>query len=397
MTPRFPRPLMACCAVLALAACDPDGTFDMDLRNFGRNGLDTTAAARTAVQPRPTPDARGVISYPTYQVAVARRGETVAQVAARLGVDAAALARYNAINPDTVLGKDEVLALPTRVAEPAGAAPGGAPNPGALSAERIDITSIASGAIDRAEAGQPRTAAAAPASRVTAGPEPVRHKVARGETAYSISRYYGVPVKSLAEWNGLPPDLTVREGQYLMIPVASARQPAARETTTSTTQPGVGSPTPVPPSAAAPLPAEAPPRASAPVDTSSAPDLSGQKTAASAARMLMPVSGAIIRPYVKKKNDGVDIAAAPGTAVKAADAGTVAAITKDTEQVPILVLRHANGLLTVYANIDAISVKKGDNVKRGQTIAKVRSSDPGFLHFEIRKGFESVDPMPYLQ
>ena len=64
---------------------------------------------------------------------------------------------------------------------------------------------------------------------------------------------------------------------------------------------------------------------------------------------------------------------------------------------PILVVRHAGNLLTVYANIDAIAVKKGDKVKRGQAIAKVRASDPAFLHFEVRQGFDSVDPMPYLQ
>ena len=111
----------------------------------------------------------------------------------------------------------------------------------------------------------------------------------------------------------------------------------------------------------------------------------------------MPVQGSIIRGYQKKKNDGVDISASPGTPVGAASDGTVAAITKDTQGVPILVIRHAKDLLTVYANIDGIAVKKGDKVKRGQAIAKVRASDPAFLHFEVRQGFDSVDPMPYLQ
>jgi len=113
--------------------------------------------------------------------------------------------------------------------------------------------------------------------------------------------------------------------------------------------------------------------------------------------MQMPVSGAIIRPYVKKRNDGIDIASTAGTPVKAAAAGTVAAITKDTEQVPILVLRHDSGLLTVYANIDDITVAKGAKVSRGQTIAKVRAGEPSFVHFEVRNGYDSVDPLPYLQ
>lgn len=46
-------------------------------------------------------------------------------------------------------------------------------------------------------------------------------------------------------------------------------------------------------------------------------------------------------------------------------------------------------------NIDAISVKKGDSVKAGQAIAKVRAGAQG-LHFRVRKGYDSVDPMPYL-
>ena len=139
-----------------------------------------------------------------------------------------------------------------------------------------------------------------------------------------------------------------------------------------------------------------PPKASEPVNKSAAPDL-GAGRSATQSQMAMPVSGSIIRPYVKKKNDGIDIAASAGTPVKAAATGTVAAITKDTEQVPILVLRHPDGLMTVYANIDKISVAKGDTVKRGQTIAQIRSGGDGYLHFEVRQGFDSVDPVPYLE
>ena len=64
---------------------------------------------------------------------------------------------------------------------------------------------------------------------------------------------------------------------------------------------------------------------------------------------------------------------------------------------PILVIKHAGGVLTVYANIDGIKVAKGDTVKRGQTVAVVRQGDPAFLHFEVRKGVDAVDPMTYLQ
>lgn len=386
-------------SALALAACDPNGNFDIDMRNFGRGGFDTTEAARNATLPRPATDDRGVISYPTYQVVVARRGDTVQTVADRIGMPGTELASYNAIAPGAVLREGEVLALPRRVA-------GGAPAPTAgAPAGSIDVTTIASGAIDRAEqSGTGRS----PAIGTAPGPksvttstigqtEPVRHRVQRGETSYSIARLYGVDVKALGDWNGLGPDLSVREGQTLMIPIASAKAPGA-VTTAVVTAPGQGSPTPTPPSATKPLPAEKTTPAAEAVKTPPAPDLGAQKTAASAStRLAMPVSGKIIRGYQKKKNDGIDIAASAGAPVAAAGDGTVAAITKDTEQVPILVLRHDGNLLTVYANIDGIAVAKGDRVKRGQAIAKVRSSDPAFLHFEVRQGFDSVDPMPYLQ
>jgi murein DD-endopeptidase MepM/ murein hydrolase activator NlpD len=111
----------------------------------------------------------------------------------------------------------------------------------------------------------------------------------------------------------------------------------------------------------------------------------------------MPADGSIIRGYVPKKSPGIDIAAAAGSPVRAAAEGTVAAITKDTDQVPILILRHADNILTVYANIDAIKVAKGDTVTRGQTIAVVRAGSPTFLRFEVRNGIDAVDPMPFLQ
>lgn len=111
----------------------------------------------------------------------------------------------------------------------------------------------------------------------------------------------------------------------------------------------------------------------------------------------MPVDGRIIRAYSPGRNEGIGIAASAGTNVRAAAAGTVAAITRTTGNVNIMVIRHDDGLLTVYANIDSLNVAKDARVSQGQTIGKVAAGDPSFLHFEVRRGQESVDPMRFLQ
>ena len=140
---------------------------DFDFRGNAISG------ARVETAPRPEPDASGLISYESYQVVVARRGDTVAEVAERVGLTSAELASFNGRATSDVLRDGEVLALPRRVT----AGDGGG----------TDIASIARGAIDEAEPG--RTAAA---PEVQPGTEPVRHRVGRGETAYSIARLYGV-------------------------------------------------------------------------------------------------------------------------------------------------------------------------------------------------------------
>lgn len=381
---------MAPVALVALAAGCTE-PLDFDLR--GQIGaFNTTEAAQgSKTADRPKPDANGLITYPTYQVAVARRGDTVTSVAARLGLSAQELARYNGIDPEVPLRSGEVLALPRKVTPPTN-------NTSAASAGGVDIASLAGSAIDSAPDTSVTASPLPPAPKpeVQAGPEPVRHKVARGETAYTISRLYGVPVKSLGEWNGLNSDFAIREGQYLLIPVPDTPAPKAAVAAPAVTAPGTGSATPTPPSATAPLPSESVKPAAAPVEAPKTELAPATKPANSGAAMVYPVQGKIIRPYKKGRNDGIDISGSGGTAVKAAAAGTVAAITKDADDVPIIVLRHADNLLTVYANVTGISVSKGSKVSRGQAIAKLRAED-AYVHFEVRNGFESVDPLPYLQ
>jgi murein DD-endopeptidase MepM/ murein hydrolase activator NlpD len=391
-TPTSRRAIFASVALLALAACDDNFNlqgqdFDWDVRNLG-GVFDTTDAARNLPN-RPRPDNRGVISYPNYQVVVAQRGETVRQIATRLNLDANQLAAFNGVDADVALRRDEIVALPARVAEPSPAT--GAVTSGPIQPPSVDVTTLAGDAINRA--GEQTTAPTAQAAQT--GAEPTRHRVARGETAFQIARLYDVPVAALAEWNGLGSDLTVREGQQLLIPVAGATPPSP----TATEAPGAGSRTPTPPSAVVPLPeVDVTPETpqTAPV-APPAPDLgTTAATPATSAPFIFPVQGSIIREYNPGRNEGIDIGVPAGTAVKAAADGTIAAITQNTNGAQIIVMRHTGNILTVYVNVDDLSVSKDTRVSQGQTIAQVAAGTPSFLHFEVRDGLESVDPADYL-
>ena len=400
--PRFTQSgsiLAASIAMISLSACDGQGNlqsrnFDWDLRNLG-DGFNTAEAAANLPN-RPRPDDRGVISYPNYQVVVANRGETVRQIATRLNLDANELAAYNGVDADVALRRDEIVALPSRVAEPSPAT--GAETTGPIQPPTVNVTTLASDAIDRA--GQ-QTVAPVSTEPLTPAPqtgeEPNLHRVARGETAFQIARLYNIPVASLAEWNGLGSDLTIREGQQLMIPVAGATPPSPAAPAPAVEAPGTGSATPTPPSAAAPLPEEdatpQAPEVTAPVP---APDIGEATTPATSAPFIYPVQGSIIRAYNPGRNEGIDIEASAGTTVQAAAAGTVAAITQNTNGAQIIVIRHTGSILTVYVNVENLAVSKDDTVTQGQGIASIAAGSPSFLHFEVRDGLDSVDPADFL-
>ncbi|HSG54408.1 MAG TPA: peptidoglycan DD-metalloendopeptidase family protein, partial [Paracoccaceae bacterium] len=368
------RLLMTGAALAALGACD---NFDADLRDIG-NGFDTSRAVQD-MPGRPRPDDRGVITYPTYQVVVAKQDDTIRGIAIRLGLDVNELATYNGIEPDVILRRDEIIALPRMLSDATAL-------PAAPTAQPLDVTAVATSALDRAgtvtatplDPVAPAMPAAAPAPAAPAGPEPIRHQIQRGETVFALSRLYNVPVRTIAEWNGLDSEFTVRTGQFLLIPQGQTAAHAAQVVEA----PGAGSVTPVPPSAATPLPSPASAAPLPPAATPPAPDL-GTPTQTASSRLSQPVQGSIFRAYAPGTNEGIDIAAPAGTPVKAADAGTVAAVTTNTSGVAIVVIKHSDGLLTVYTNIDSLTVNKNDTVSRGQTIGKIRASDPSFLHFEV--------------
>ena len=113
-----------------------------------------------------------------------------------------------------------------------------------------------------------------------------------------------------------------------------------------------------------------------------------------------PARGRIIQGFKAGGNDGIDISVPAGTSVRAAESGVVVYSGDGLKGYGNLVLiKHPNGYVTAYANNAELDVKRGEQVKRGQVIAK--SGESGNvtapqLHFELRKGSTPVDPTSYL-
>ncbi len=209
------------------------------------------------------------------------------------------------------------------------------------------------------------------------------HRVERGETVYGISRRYNLQMSELMRVNGISPPYRIFIGQELLIPTVPA-------TTTRDSAP------------AAPAPAQAatPPPKATPKQIAALP-----KPAPRASRTFeWPVKGRIVSRFGSqangRHNDGINISAARGSTVVAAENGVVAYAGNELRGFGNLVLlRHADGYMTAYAHNESLLVGRGATVRKGQPIARVGSTGSVAqpqLHFEIRKGRKAVDPLRHL-
>ncbi len=119
-----------------------------------------------------------------------------------------------------------------------------------------------------------------------------------------------------------------------------------------------------------------------------------------AAGFVWPTYGLLTQRFWLPAHPAIDIGASTGTPVVAADEGTV--ITAGWSSVGygnLILLRHPDGFVTLYAHLSSIDVNYGDYVARGQRIGAVgstgRSTGP-HLHFEIQTGGRSYNPLVYL-
>jgi len=121
------------------------------------------------------------------------------------------------------------------------------------------------------------------------------------------------------------------------------------------------------------------------------------------AKFLWPAAGRIIINMCgdpRAARDGLDVALPPGAEVRSIDRGVVAYAGNELKGYGNLILiRHPDGWASAYSHVGRMRVKRGDPVKRGQTIATAPGADfddPLPFHFELRLKSEWMDPRPYL-
>lgn len=127
--------------------------------------------------------------------------------------------------------------------------------------------------------------------------------------------------------------------------------------------------------------------------------------ASSGGGMQWPVQGQVIKSFgvdeKGQRNDGINIAATSGTAVGAADSGTVAHVGNQARGFGNLVLvKHPGGKISIYGHLQQTAVKVGDQVSAGQKIGTVGTSggvSQPQLHFELRQGKTPLNPTEYLK
>lgn len=267
-------------------------------------------------------------------------------------------------------------------------------------------------------------------------PAPRAYRVRAGDSVMILSRMFGLSPQEILSRNHLSATTPLRVGQVLSLP--SATGPTRTSTAPAYVQmvsyhpapvqrmdlrsdipvaaPRMGLMTPPPqkpmaqaasftpaPTIARPLP-QAQGEAPAVQRQLSPLQLSSYVPARAGNRFMRPVNGQVLSRYGAKSgglyNEGVNIAAPRGSAVRAADNGRVVYVGSGAKGYGNLVLiKHADGYITAYAHMDKVLVTDGQIISRGESIGTVGSTgnvDRAQLHFEIRKGRTSIDPVAML-
>ena len=316
-----------------------------------------------SVPARPAPAPTGHWTWDGGSPVTVTSGETVESIARKHGVPASAIMETNGFREGATLRPGQRVVIPRYVSASA-------------------------------------TQAAAPTSQASVVPRATEnvHIVAPGESMMGIARRHGVSITALAHANNIQPYAKISIGDRLTIPgghhVAERQAPA----------PQVAQPRTVAVEKVASAPTQVARIATPETHATTESVTQTAEAAGSMPSFRWPVKGRIIAAFGAKsngaQNDGINLAVPEGTPIKAADDGVVAYSGNELKGYGNLVLiRHANGYVSAYANASELLVKRGDTIKRGQVIAHAGQTGnvtSPQLHFEIRKGSTPVDPTKYL-
>ncbi len=243
------------------------------------------------------------------------------------------------------------------------------------------------------------------------------HTVAQGETLYGLARRYGMSATSLADYNDISEPGRLRIGQTLRVPlpvtvplaVAARSLAAAVQPNDGTLPPAAPQKPPSPATLTSPVPASVAlvplkPHPAGPAKLADAlrPGPLPRKSPPGKLVLQWPVTGTVTSHFGRRKgraHDGIDIGAPMGTQVRAAADGDVVFADTHRGYGNVVILRHADGVMTIYAHHQKNLVLAGQRVRQGDPIAQVgstgRASGP-HLHFEVRQRAQPHDPLRFL-
>lgn len=196
------------------------------------------------------------------------------------------------------------------------------------------------------------------------------YRVQRGDNLYRIGLRFGQTVQTLSAWNGLQDPGQIEVGQLLRVRSGARVRPSVPHKTASKDKARQGSAAP-----------------------------SARPRTVSDSRLQWPVQGPLLSAYNGTTQKGIDIGGSRGTPIKAAAAGTVMYVGSEVRGYGNLVLiRHTPAMLTAYAHADSVTVRQGQQVAAGQTIARMGDSGTHGvkLHFEVRINGQAVNPATHL-
>ncbi len=216
-------------------------------------------------------------------------------------------------------------------------------------------------------------------------PKAKYHVVKKGDTVYNVAKRYNIEMSKLTAANNLKSPFTLSIDQKLLLPGAMV---SVKNTQTTSSESKNVSKT----------------KKQTTKKTNYQPSDGVKPAKYRKSKFVWPVRGTVISdfgPIAKgRNNDGINIKAPLGTAVKAADKGIVAYAGNELKGFGNLILiKHSDGWITAYAHNDQMFVKKGQRIIKGEKIATVGKSgsvNTPQLHFEVRAGKKAYNPLKYL-